>query len=130
MKLIASLIALTFSLNASADIIKCSFTEPFLTTEYSMAQQTLRVSDDVMKKAKVFKNVSFQIVEAGKFQLQDKKGNVLQTLSLTNNGSDGMSDTVYPYEVTSSDKIQYLGANNGVGGCSSNFLKIKTEPIK
>jgi hypothetical protein len=131
MKIIFTILSLLFAAHASADIIVCSFTEPFLTTTYSMAQQKLTVNDDVTGKAKVFKNVSFQIMGPGTFELRNKKGEVLQTLNLTNKGSNGMGETVYPFEVVSSEKIQPLGANNGYGGCTSNFLKtIESEEEK
>jgi len=104
-----------------ADVIKCSFTEPFVGTVYSMTQSTLTYSDFEYKKH-VIKNVSFQIKEAGVFELVAKDGKVLQTLTLNHKGSDGMSDYVYPYDVKDSSMLTY--ANNGYGGCSSNHLKV------
>ncbi len=111
---------------AHADIIKCSFTEPFYDTEYSMAQQKLTVSD-FEGTTKSIRNVSFQIKGPGQFELWDSSGNVLQKLNLTNEGSNGMSDFVYPYEVESSDLVYGSGANNGIGGCTSNFLHRKEQ---
>ncbi|MBC7741855.1 MAG: hypothetical protein H7061_06645 [Bdellovibrionaceae bacterium] len=116
-------ISLFLGVSAQADIIKCGFTEPFINTTYSMAAQTLTyVSFD--SKTTVLKNVSFQIKTAGTFELVAKNGKVLQVLKLTNNGSDGMSDMVYPYDVKDFT-IGDSSANNGIGGCSSNFLKVK-----
>ena len=110
------LIALTLALPAiaQADIIKCSFTEPFINVEYSMTQSTLRTVDMEGKKT-VTKNVSFQILGAGSFELRNKYNNVIMRLELNNKGSDGMSDRIYPYE------SQWL--TKGLwGGCTSNFL--------
>lgn len=122
-----AIVATLFTLSANADIITCGFTEPFLTTTYSMAQQSLTIKDDVSGESVVLKNVSFQIIAAGKFELRNQKGEVLQTLNLTNNGSDGRSDTVFPFEAVSSDKIQEFEGHKVIGVCTSNFLKT-TQP--
>lgn len=103
-----------------ADIIRCTFTEPFVNTIYSTTQSTLTYKN-IENKTKIIRNVSFQIKAAGVFELVAKNGKILQTLTLNNNGSDGMSDTVYPYEVKDTSMI--IAPNNGFGGCSSNYLK-------
>ena len=101
-------------LAAQADIIKCSFTEPFINVEYSMTQSALRTVDMEGKKT-ITKSVSFQILGAGSFELRNKNGNTIMRLELNNKGSDGMSDRIYPYE------SQWL--TKGLwGGCTSNFL--------
>ncbi len=116
-----SLVILSMNI-AHADVIKCVFTEPFIDTTYSMTQSTLTYKD-FENKPRVVKNVSFQIKSAGVFELVSKGGKVLQTLTLNNNGSDGMSDNIYPFEVKDNSPI--MTANNGIGGCSSNSLKVK-----
>lgn len=121
-KLILPVLAISaLSSFASADVIKCTFTEPFVSTTYSMAQQSLTIDNGSEGTKKVIKDVSFQIKGAGRFELVDKSGKVLQKLSLTGKGSDGMSDATYPYEVV--DASQQKFANSGIGGCSSNSLK-------
>lgn len=95
-----------------ADIIKCTFTEPFYTTTYSMAQQSLTVQG-ISGGTTITRNVSFQIMAAGRFEIRSLSGTVLQRLTLNNRGSDGMSDRVYPYSV------RWRGLQ---GGCTSNFL--------
>lgn len=115
-----------FAVASQADIIKCSFTEPFINTTYSMAQQSLTYSTftgEDKPEEKVIKNVSFQIKGPGEFELVNKDGVVLQKLSLNNRGSDGMSDKQYPYEVE--DNGMGGMANNGWGGCTSNSLPSK-----
>jgi hypothetical protein len=115
------IVAVSFLLGAQAkaDIIKCHFTEPFIDLEYSMTQSKLtRVNHGTTPaKTTVKKSVSFQIMPAW-FELWDKHGNVLAAITLSNAGSDGMSDIVYPYE------IEYTDPTFGViwGGCTSNFL--------
>lgn len=123
----AALTAL-FAASAQADIIKCSFTEPFVGTTYSMAQQSLTyeafTGDDPLIIT-VVNNVSMQIKGPGRFDLVGADGKVLQELNLNSAGSDGMSDRTYPYEVK--DNSMVTGANGGIGGCTSNYLQA-TEP--
>lgn len=120
--------ALTVSQFAQADIIKCVFTEPFYGLTYSTTQSTLtkdEFADDGNPVLTKTKNVSFQIKDAGRFDLMDSKGKVLVELHLNKNGSDGMSDRVYPYEaiVMGEDGKPTLS----VGGCTSNFLHAKED---
>ncbi len=114
-------INLFIGLNSNADVIRCQFTEPFLTTVYSMSQQTLTVTGPEKSNNKVIRNVSFQIKEAGKFELVSKSKVVLQSLVLDKQGSDGMSDAIFPFSVTWGGE----GSSGAAiyGGCSSNFLK-------
>lgn len=115
--LFTSIVALLSSTVAHADIIECVFTEPFVKTVYSMTQSTLTITD--IDNKEVIKSVSFQIKSPSVFELVSKDGQVLQTLTLNQKGSDGMSDTLYPYDVKDtrfSDSPQY-------GGCTSNYLK-------
>ncbi len=120
-KFLVSISSIFISSMASADIIKCVFTEPFGSSTYSMTQSVLKYDMAETENSKSFKNVSFQIKGAGEFELVSKEGKVLQKISLTKNGSDGMSDRVYPYEVKDSSMV--MNANSGIGGCSSNHLK-------
>jgi len=122
-----SVLILGLSSISKADVIKCNFTEPFINTTYSMAQQTLKI-ESAGEPTRTIKNVSFQIKGPGLFELQDKNKKVLQSLTLNNNGSDGMSDKVYPFEVTFAELKNM--ANSGLGGCESNFLKGTEQPEK
>ncbi len=117
-----SILAMTLLLStfAQADIIKCDFTEPFVGTTYSMTKSTLTY-EAYDQSVTTIKNVSFQIKDAATFQLIAKDGKVLQTLKLDFKGSNGMSDTDYPYSAV--DKTS--NTNFGIGGCTSNFLKAK-----
>jgi uncharacterized membrane protein len=119
MKKILVLSTLLLSTISHADIIKCTFTEPFIDSEYSMSRSTLTYKD-AENKVTVISGVSFQIKAAGVFDLV-KSGNVLQTLTLDHQGSNGMADTIYPYSVK--DNSSVMAANGGHGGCTSNHLK-------
>lgn len=111
MKALAFIAASLLITSAQADIIKCSFTEPFVNFEYSMTQSSMKISGADFATYTV-KNISFQIKDAGRFELFDKNNNVVARLYLDNNGSDGMSDYVYPYTA------EWDGL---IGGCTSNF---------
>lgn len=111
MRTIAFIVVSIFMASAQADIIKCSFTEPFINLEYSMTQSSLTVSGADFATYTV-KNVSFQIFGPGSFELWNQNKNTVVTLQMDNNGSDGMSDYVYPYTAI---------YNGQYGGCTSNF---------
>lgn len=120
MKQLLLALAIVAPITASADIIKCTFTEPFVSSTYSMTQSTLTYNSIDGQKT-VLQKVSFQIKAAGVFELVAKDGTVLQRLELNNQGSDGMSDSTYPYDVKDNSSI----TNAGRGGCQSNSLKAK-----
>jgi len=123
MKAVLSLIVSMAAFSAQADIIKCSFTEPFLNVTYSMTQSKLTIQTP--EGTSSVKNVSFQIKGAGNFELFDENNNVLMTLTLDGQGSDGMSDYTYPYTAEFANASTW--ANAGIGGCSSNFLPKSIE---
>jgi uncharacterized membrane protein len=108
-----------FSSFAFADTITCSFTEPFVSSVYDMKTSKLTYTD-INGTNTEFCDVSFQIKGAALFELTDKNGTVLQSLNLNYNGSDGMSDSIYPYDVH--DNSGQLPANYA-GGCESDNLK-------
>ncbi len=108
-----------FSFAGHADIIQCTFTEPFVDSTYSMTNSTLTYEVFEGQK-KIMVGVSFQIKGPGLFELV-QNGRVIQTLSLNFLGSDGMSDMVYPYEVK--DESNVTGHGSLVGGCTSNYLR-------
>jgi hypothetical protein len=119
MKKLVLALALVAPFFAQADIIVCHYTEPFITTTYSMTQSTLTVENYGDQTKTVMKNISFQIVGSNQFQLWNKNKEVVQTMNLNFQGSDGMSDLTYPYD---SYFTAGPGGNLG-GGCTSNFLK-------
>ncbi len=120
MKQLLLALAIVSPLTASADIIKCTFTEPFVSSTYSMTQSTLTY-ESIDGAKQIIQKVSFQIKGSGQFELVAKDGTVLQRLELNNQGSDGMSDRTYPFDVQDNSSI----TNNGRGGCQSNSLKAK-----
>ena len=103
-----------------ADVIRCVFTEPFITTVYNTNQSTLTIFHDVEKREDAPIFLSFQIIKPGVFELWESKNQVVQRLELSFRGSDGMSDQVYPYDV------EWLPLKLR-GGCTSNHLAKRSE---
>lgn len=103
-----------------AETFTCYFTEPFVTSTYETSSETLTYQRFEAAPI-VMKDVSFQIASAGVFNLISKDGKTLQSLTLNQNGSDGMSDKFYPFDVKDSSML--TGANGGFGGCESSQLK-------
>jgi hypothetical protein len=84
---------------ASAIVITCSFTEPFVRTSYDSDLQTLTLTYDVEKRRETQKSVSLHTLSPTVFELWNANNEVIQHLELDHQGSDGMSDRIYPYEV-------------------------------
>ena len=119
MKAIVVFILAATPVFVSADTITCTFTEPFVTSSYNTETATLEYTD-YQGLIAVVENVSFKIVGAGSFELV-KDGQVIQHLELNYQGSNGMSDHVYPYDV----KDNREATHEGWGGCESDSLKAK-----
>ena len=122
MKKLLALALISISTTAQADIFNCVFTEPFFNIQYSTTtNEIVRFEYDYDKNQMantVTKNVSFQIKDAGKFQLLAADKTPIMNLNLNYKGSDGMSDRDYPY----SAELLTEGSTMW-GGCDSNFLK-------
>ncbi|MGZ3713464.1 MAG: hypothetical protein ACXVBE_16990 [Bdellovibrionota bacterium] len=113
----ALVLTLTITGTAKADIITCYQTEPFITETFNTDTGTARITDSVMKKSRIVRNVEMVIQANSHIQFR-ANGKVLREIDLSKEGTDGMSETVYPISST---------ANNGLwgGGCESNELKAK-----
>jgi hypothetical protein len=114
---------------SSADIIKCTFTEPFATLEYSTTQSKIKITKP--KPSGIGVNISYissaylQFMGPNHIVVQ-KSGNTVLDLVIDNIGSDAMSSAVYPY----SAHWFFPGSVPGghVGGCTSNFLPYIVAP--
>ena len=100
---------------ASADVIRCAFTEPFISMTYSMTQSTIDVVTPDGNES--ITGVSFQILGPGQFAFWDAAKAPVLTLSLDYRGSDGMSETIYPYSA-----VRTWEGGGQDGGCWSNNL--------
>lgn len=119
MKTIIAFVLAAAPVFASADTITCTFTEPFVSSSYNTETATLDYKD-YQGVIAVIENVSFNIIGAGTFELV-KDGQAIQHLELNYQGSNGMSDHVYPYDV----KDNHVATHQGWGGCESDTLKAK-----
>jgi uncharacterized membrane protein len=78
--------------------IKCVFTEPFLSVTYSVPNKNLSVSIMGEEQDQV-RNFSIEILTVGspgQYIAQDFHGNQLLKFTFDGQGSDGMSDEIYP----------------------------------
>lgn len=113
-KVTIALFALLVSSASHADIIRCSFTEPFVTTSYDILKKRMTRIDISEDKPVVLNDVTLSVVSTGVIELR-QNGKLIQTLTLTGKGRDGMSDLPHLYEV----KDNLMGGSNmGNGGCS------------
>jgi uncharacterized membrane protein len=122
MKNLFLIFGLSMATVANAETFTCEFTEPFVTLTYSTGTEALTKKDDATGQVQVLKKVSFLILASGEYSLRNAAGNEVVRLKLDGQGSDGMSDMVYPYSASTN---LISGANNGIGGCSSVALKTK-----
>ena len=113
--ILAALASLALPAAASADVIRCTFTEPFVSMTYSMTQSSIEVVTPDGSEA--IASVSFQILGPGQFALWDAAEAAVVTLSLDYRGSDGMSDTIFPYSA-----VRTWEGGDQHGGCWSNHL--------
>ncbi len=111
--LIATILAMT-SFTVGAETFTCVFTEPFISFTYSTSSQKL-VRKNYDNKVSTTRNVSFEVSGPNTFLLK-RNNAVVAKLVLDQQGSDGMSDFVFPYSV------EYEGL---IGACESTVLKKK-----
>lgn len=134
MKALALLITLTatttFAQEAEKDVLYCSFTEPFISITYDAATGKITENGpehwDEEKQEFVpeviAENGRFTVVKTDEygydksFKLYDDKGQVILEAALDFQGSDGMSDRVYPFSA-----IYHQGSFSGTlhGGCQT-----------
>lgn len=119
--LIATLAVGMFSVAAQAEKITCVFTEPFFTSEYDSSTSELKYRDSISGAEKSLKGVQLKALNQDSIALVSAEGKTLQTLFLSMNGSDGMSEVVYPYDVK--DIGQQMIGISIYGGCYSEKLK-------
>lgn len=105
-----------------ADVLNCTFTEPFFSVTFEpetgkvtysgideeaaqdditlevLAEKTLTTDGKLVPVVAAGESVDqFYAIFGSKFELQDENGNVLMSLTLDMQGSDGMSDNQYPF---------------------------------
>lgn len=83
---------------ARAETINCSYTEPFVNTVYQTGGRRLTLTRAVEKEAHRF-FVSARIRDSH-IELVNRPQALRQTMIRDGKGSDGMSDTVFPWSAT------------------------------
>lgn len=121
MRILTVIVSLLVAAQSEAEFIKCFFTEPFVESFYDLDTSIL-IYRNLDSSSDTYKNVAFHIQGPGDFLLKTEEGQVLQELKLNFNGSDGMSDDIYPYDVRDYTKL----TRPGFGGCESSRLKRKS----
>lgn len=104
---------LAFQSVAQADVIACSFTEPFITVQLDLTTGDLVrnvIGDKVTSTKAMVGTKGDNIVLVESFD-----GEVNLEIHLDKKGSDGMSDRIYDYEGILNDKT----FGKVYGGCNS-----------
>jgi uncharacterized protein involved in tellurium resistance len=100
----------------AARVISCSFTEPFVRTFYDSARKTLTIVQDVERRKQVQRDIAAKNVSRAILELRNDKGEIVQRLEHSFQGSDNMTDKSYPYSVEWTPRDPNLpGTLNG--GC-------------
>lgn len=108
---------LTLSHVASAESIYCTFTEPFISVSYNSDTNKVKVESPDQGTLEVPGKVTFD--KGGIITITSEGISHRLVIDTTKEGSDGMSDFVYPFEGVIDDSLY--------GGCETDALK-KTEP--
>lgn len=110
--ILAGLISLTAT-SVFAKTYVCHFTEPFLTVKYRVGFQALTVSGPDLKTSLNLNVERVTTTDGSLVMIIDTQGNSILNMKLTGQGSDGMSDTLYPFEGRYTDKT----GQTHIGGC-------------
>src|SRR5262245_33749187 len=95
--IILAVLALTGAA-AQAEVYTCGFTEPFYTITYDTDSKVLTVKNDVEAQVEEMTDVAVSGDAYSFVKTLSKDGQTLMTITLTGKGSDGMSNTIYPFE--------------------------------
>lgn len=113
MKSLLFFCAMFFSFTVKAESIYCSFTEPFLTVSYNSDTNKVKVDSPEDGSAEADAHVEFQ--KGGILKITAEGIAQYLEVNLTKEGSDGMSDFIYPFEGIISQQMY--------GGCETDTLK-------
>lgn len=98
---------------AHASTLKCVFENPFVEVNYSTNTREITINS-----AQTISNVSLHTTGKNQFALLSQQHQVLVKLQLTNAGSDGHTNMIYPY----SAEAHIDAENKGLGACESDSL--------
>lgn len=103
--------------SANAESIHCSFTEPFISVTYNSDRNIVKLISPDSGTTELKGKISFQKGGILKISMEGLTQSV--EVNLNKEGSDGMSDFIYPFEGKLDDTL--------FGGCETDSLK-KIEP--
>lgn len=105
MKFFFLLFSLFTSTLSFAEVYRCSFTEPFISIVYNSDENLVTRQEMGSNEVVLARNAKF-ILSSGQldqldseYLVQNSSGKTILKMKYTNNGSDGMSDFRYPYDV-------------------------------
>jgi uncharacterized membrane protein len=96
LKLVVTTLAVLLSFRAHAETYKCIWTEPFVEILFDQRTGTLEVIRNSNSADPQKMDVRHNTVGFGAFKIVDQNGAVLVHIE-PGQGSDGMSEIVYPY---------------------------------
>ena len=119
---LATILALAAPHPAAAEIFTCSFTEPWITLTFSTSTgNVVRESVPSDGKTVAARHVSLRRTRERTLLWLNARGAPIARLELTGHGSDGMSETIYPYSI----RTTLTPGNSGDGGCATAALKAR-----
>ncbi|MNT12359.1 hypothetical protein D3C72_1472840 [compost metagenome] len=110
---VSAIVMIFVAQGALAESIYCTFTEPFMTVVYNSDTNTVKVTDPEEGDQEMQVTVEFQ--QGGVLMLMDLDKTHALKIDLNREGSDGMSDFIYPFEATLDGGLY--------GGCETDHLK-------
>lgn len=119
LKLLPAILTITLSQVAWAERIYCNFTEPFISVVYNSDTNTVQIETPTEDPFEITAKVTFG--KAGVITISTLDDSHKMTVNLNKEGSDGMSDFIYPFEGMIDDIL--------LGGCETDALK-KTDPTQ
>lgn len=99
---------------AHAESIYCYFTEPFITAQYNSDTNKIALSGPEIGTIELDAKVEFQ--KQGIIRISAVGHEYYLDVNTLKEGSDGMSDVVYPFEGV-------VASENLYGGCETDTLK-------
>ncbi len=123
--ILASTILLA-SFAAQAEMkLSCDFTEPFWDVSYDSTTSKL-IINKLLEGTVIYKNAS--VVKTGEtlFEIRSQENVILMKLDLNGKGSNGMSDTIYPFDA---ELIDEDGQRSLWGGCESDQLQATKDIV-
>ncbi len=119
--LLLSVLFSAFLATAQAEVFECTLSEPALNVRYDSESERVTIKKDLLGQPDIKTDISFHILASNIYVLKSSDGKQVARITLSNNGTDGATETLYPFDIEL-NSLSTL-ANRGIGGCSSTLLK-------